>query len=327
MIRVRIAAAAIAAAVGLATPAVAGATDDFTLPFPDPDVSLSYGVDRDGRVGYQLDWTGQLWHDTAAHYGRVYDQHLGIDYPMALKSTVVAARDGTVVDLEEAYGTQQFGDFGNFVLLRHGDGRQTLYYHLAQAGALVALGDKVVAGQQIARSGCSGMCYGAHLHFELRKPLSGGGWEHQDPMALRSWTTWPGRVPYLAAYRSESNAGTEVIRQGATISHWVDFRNAGGRTWLRDITTGRLLLGTWNPAARSSAFRAADWPAAWWPTNLDQASVAPDAIGRFTFGLRASVVPGSYDEAFNLRAYPIFWFSWSDLGGFHVPIVVSNMLE
>ena len=109
------------------------ATDDYTLPFYDPAVTLSYGVDRDPALGRQLDWTGQVWNDGQPHYGRVYDQHTGVDYPMALRSAVAAARDGTVVDVEGGYGTTQFGSFGNFVRLRHADGRHTLYYHLASA--------------------------------------------------------------------------------------------------------------------------------------------------------------------------------------------------
>jgi murein DD-endopeptidase MepM/ murein hydrolase activator NlpD len=308
---------------GLAIPRPAAAADDFTLPFHNPGVTLSYGVDRDSRAGYQLDWTGQLWKDTVPHWGRVYDQHTGLDYPMSLYSPIAAARSGTVVDIQEAFGTTQYGDFGNFVRLRHADGRDTLYYHLAQGGALVGMGQTVVAGQTIAQSGCSGLCYGAHLHFELLR-LVGSGWQSVDPMADRLWTTWPGRVPFAASYVRESNAGTVTIKRQATVTHWVEFRNTGGRTWARDATSGRLLLGTWSPAGRSSAFRASDWPATWVPTYLDPASVAPDGIGRFTFGLRAAVSPGSYSEPLNLRADPLFWFDHTRLGGYHVPIYVTS---
>jgi hypothetical protein len=299
------------------------AADDFTLPFPNPSIALSYGMDRDLRVGYQLDWTGQLWRDSAPHLGRVYDQHTGLDYPMALQSPVLAARSGTVVDIEEGIGTTTYGPYGNFVRVRHSDGRDTLYYHLAQSGALVGVGQAVVAGQAIGKSGCSGLCYGAHLHFELLKPY-GTGWQPVDPMAERRWTTWPGRVPFLAAYRTESYGGTVAIKRLTTVSHWVEFRNAGGRTWSRDTASTRLVLATWNPAARTSAFRAADWPSAWIPTYLDQASVPPDGIGRFTFGLRAPGTIGSYTEAFNLMAHPIAWFDWTRLGGYYLPIVVYS---
>jgi murein DD-endopeptidase MepM/ murein hydrolase activator NlpD len=302
-------------------PSPATAADDFTLPFHNPAITLSYGVDRDPRLGYQLDWTGQAWHDTAAHPGRVYDQHSGLDFGMPTLTTVAAARSGTVVDLEEAWGTNDHSGGGNFVRLRHADGRETVYYHLAQNGALVGMHQAVLAGQAIGRSGCSGNCTGPHLHFQLLR-LVGGSWQSLDPMFSRLWTTWPGRVPFLAAYRAESNAGTVAIKRLTTVTHWVEFRNTGGRTWLRDGSAGRVLLGTWNPVARTSVFRAADWPAAWVPTYLDVASVPPDGIGRFTFGLRAPSTVGSYREAFNLRIDPVTWFDHARLGGYYVPLHV-----
>lgn len=316
---------ALAAAFTNAAPALA--TDDYTLPFYDPSVSLSYGVDRDFRTCYQLDWTNHLWADCNLHYGRVYDGHSGLDYPMALLSPVAASRDGSVVDLFEGFGTQQFGANGNYVLLSHVDGRRTLYYHLAQNGARVGLGQGVSAGQWIADSGCSGQCYGAHLHFEMQAPLS-GRWVFVDPIYEKRFTTNPGRVPFLASYLRESNSDIEVIKRYATITHWVDFVNAGGRTWRNNLSVGRVLLGTWNPAARGSAFSAADWPSAWVATNVDQAAVPPGGIGRFTFGLRAVKPPGSYDEPFNLLSNGLRWFDWSRLGSFHVPIVViTNQQE
>ena len=81
-------------AVSLASASRALATDDYTLPFYDPSISLSYGVDRDPRVCYQRDWANVLWTDCNLHYGRVYDGHTGMDYPMPLISPVAASRDG-----------------------------------------------------------------------------------------------------------------------------------------------------------------------------------------------------------------------------------------
>jgi hypothetical protein len=304
------------------------AADDYTLPFYNPSVTLSYGVDRDRALNRQLDWTGQAWADGVPHAGRVYDQHTGTDYPMALRSEVAAAKDGTVIDLEGSYGTSQFGSFGNFVLLQHADGRRTLYYHLASAvegGIAVTIGQAVAAGQLIGRSGCSGTCYGAHLHFEmLAWSAAANAYLPVDPLAERRWTTWPGRIAFDAAYVRESNGGTEVIRQGQTITHWVEFRNTGGRTWRNSPAVGRIVLGTWSPASHASPFAASDWPSSSIATYLDNASVAPDGVGRFTFGLRGSTAVGSYRETFNLSALSVRWFDWARLGGFYVPIQVSN---
>jgi len=305
------------------------ALEDYTLPYFDPGVDLLYGFDRDARVGVQLDWTGKTWYDGEPHPGRVYDNHTGLDYPMPLYTRLAAAKRGTVIDREGGYGTRQFGSFGNFIRIGHPDGRQTLYYHLASnadGGLLVKVGESVAAGEPVGRSGCSGICYGPHLHFEV---LVENGLQliPIDPMHGRLWTTWPGRVPFLATYVRESNSGTEVIRRGQTITHWVEFRNRGGRTWRPDRARGSIALATWDPAAHDSRFAAADWPSAWMATTVNQDSVSPDEVGRFTFGLRGSPPVGSYDETFNLLAEDVRWFDHDHLGGFHIPIVVTNLYE
>jgi hypothetical protein len=325
---VRLAPTSVLAALALllAGAGMVAATDDYTLPFYDPTVSLSYGVDRNMQPGVQLDWTGQVWAGDAPHYGRVYDNHTGSDYPMALLSHIAAARAGTVVDVEGGYGTQEFGEFGNFVQVRHADGRHTLYYHLASAadgGLVVAVGQAVSAGQWVGRSGCSGICFGPHLHFEVLVQ-QGQRLIPIDPLSGRLYTTWPPRVPFLAGYVRESNAGTEVIQRGGLITHWVEFRNTGGRTW-RNVGMGRLALGTWNPPKHASPFRAPDWLASWHATPLDQASVAPDRTGRFTFGLRGGTAPGSYRETFNLVAEGLRWLDHARLGGYYIPIIVTTV--
>jgi murein DD-endopeptidase MepM/ murein hydrolase activator NlpD len=320
---------AAALALLLVTASSAAATDDYTLPFYDPDVPLSHGFDRDWRQNIQLDWTGKVWYDGEPHWGRSYDNHTGLDYPMALFSTIAAAKKGDVVDVEGGYGTTEFGPFGNFVQVRHNDGRHTLYYHLASradGGIIASVGENVPPGEPVGRSGCSGICSGPHLHLEVLKEI-GQDLVPTDPMYHRLWTTWPGRVPFLASYVRESNAGTEVIRRWRTITHWVEFRNQGGRTWKSDVSRGGIALATWDPSGHDSPFAAADWPKPWLATEVNQDAVAPGAIGRFTFGLRGSPPPGSYAETFNLMAQGVRWFDHAHLGGFYIPIVVTELEE
>ena len=147
------------------------------------------------------------------------------------------------------------------MLVPHADGRRTLYYHLAQNGALVTVGQAVSAGQQIAALGCSGQCYGAHLHFEMRAVV-GGYWTSVDPIFEKRFTTTPGRVPFLATYLRESNSGSEVIKRYSMVTHWVEFVNAGGRTWRNNVGIGRVFLAPGIPrrepasSARSTGRRA-----------------------------------------------------------------------
>jgi len=55
--------------------------------------------------------------------------------------------------------------YGNTVIVDHGLGLQTLYAHLSSIEAKV--GDKVTKGQELGRSGATGLAVGDHLHFEV----------------------------------------------------------------------------------------------------------------------------------------------------------------
>lgn len=207
--------------------------------------------------------------------------------------------------------------------VRHKDSRQTLYYHLASradGGIAVGYGDDVAAGQKVGESGCSGLCNGAHLHFEVLVNV-GGDLVTTDPMYRRLWTTWPGRVPFRAAYVRENDDNTVYVTRGFTVSHWVEFRNKGGRTWRPGVWPGRIVLGTWDPAAHDSRFAASDWSNDWLATRVNEVT-APDEVGRFTFGIYGGPAPGSYRETFNLDAQGVRWFNHAELGGFYVPITV-----
>jgi hypothetical protein len=144
-----------------------------------------------------------------------------------------------------------------------------------------------------------------------------------DPMFHRLWTTWPGRVPFLAAYVRENDADTVVIRRGRTITHWVEFRNKGGRTWRPGTWPGRILLGTWDPPRHASPFRASDWEEDGLATRVDS-QVPPDDVGRFTFGIYGGAPPGKYYETFNLLAQGAAWFDHERLGSYYIPIFVSE---
>jgi murein DD-endopeptidase MepM/ murein hydrolase activator NlpD len=87
--------------------------------------------------------------------------HTGIDFADPFGTPVRAAADGIVV----AAATGRIG-YGNYVILAHGQGVETLYGHLD--ALTVALGDKVVQGQVVGREGSSGFSTGPHLHFEVR---------------------------------------------------------------------------------------------------------------------------------------------------------------
>lgn len=85
--------------------------------------------------------------------------HNGIDFIAEKGTKVLAVADGIVED------TGFNIDDGNYIILKHRDGYETLYMHLEEI--LVKVGDKIVMGDEIGTVGITGKSTGPHLHFEL----------------------------------------------------------------------------------------------------------------------------------------------------------------
>ena len=96
--------------------------------------------------------------------------HAGIDLANSIGTPIVAVSDGVVIDAGPAAG------YGMLVKLRHADGTVTLYGHVNTT--LVSVGQRVMAGDQIATMGNRGNSTGPHLHFEVLQ----GGTERIDPV-------------------------------------------------------------------------------------------------------------------------------------------------
>jgi len=90
-------------------------------------------------------------------------EHHGLDIAAAHGTPVLAARSGQIVFAGKD------SVFGQMVLIDHGGNLQSLYGH--NSTLRVGIGDRVVAGQEIARVGSTGESSAPHLHFEIR---SGG---------------------------------------------------------------------------------------------------------------------------------------------------------
>ncbi|OBK83248.1 M23 family metallopeptidase [Mycolicibacter heraklionensis] len=85
--------------------------------------------------------------------------HAGIDIANAIGTPILAASDGVVIESGPSAG------YGMLVKLRHSDGTVTLYGHINRS--LVSVGERVMAGDQIAEMGNRGYSTGPHLHFEV----------------------------------------------------------------------------------------------------------------------------------------------------------------
>lgn len=94
-------------------------------------------------------------------------------------TNVIAARSGTVeypTSMDQVqFGTGSLdsndgGQYGNYVKIRHSDGTVTIYAHMYANSITVKSGETVEQGQVIGKVGTSGRSTGVHLHFEMRDP-------------------------------------------------------------------------------------------------------------------------------------------------------------
>jgi len=88
--------------------------------------------------------------------------HEGLDIAVPAGTPIRAAQDGTVV---VAASEAESGGYGNLICVDHGGGLQTCYAH--QSSFAITSGP-VSQGDVIGYVGCTGHCFGDHLHFEVR---------------------------------------------------------------------------------------------------------------------------------------------------------------
>lgn len=87
----------------------------------------------------------------------------GVDLAAPVGTPIMASASGTVIVSKE-YGWN--GGYGNYVVISHSNGSQTLYAHTNKN--IVSVGQQVVKGQVVAYIGMSGRTTGPHVHFEIR---------------------------------------------------------------------------------------------------------------------------------------------------------------
>ena len=90
-----------------------------------------------------------------------YKNHGGTDIAASYGSAIYAADSGRVVSSSDGWN----GGWGNYVMIDHGNGMQTLYAHMSSRA--VSVGQTVSRGQTIGYVGSTGMSTGPHLHFEM----------------------------------------------------------------------------------------------------------------------------------------------------------------
>jgi Meckel syndrome type 1 protein len=182
------AAAAIGVPAAVAAPAKAPAPDAAAALFPAPREAVA----RTKAIGRKAKRTrarrrspvhplvGEPDYGTAENaFGaaRSGHSHAGQDV-FAPPGTPLVAVTGSVVADAGSDGAQ-----GNYVHLYDERADRTYVYMHMIARPSVATGDRVKTGERLGGVGCTGSCWGDHLHFEVHAGRGWGG-EPQDPMPL-----------------------------------------------------------------------------------------------------------------------------------------------
>ena len=156
------------------------------------------------RNGSVLTYWGRAETDIAF----AYDGHDGWDYALAPPALALAAADGDVVFA----GNADDNCATRAVIIDHGNGYRTLYWHLSRVDA--AIGQHVTHGQPIGVVGSSGCAIGPHLHFGIQylgrntDPYGWCGstpdaWQQNPSGSISTWL-WADRVSPCAPPPSDA---------------------------------------------------------------------------------------------------------------------------
>jgi murein DD-endopeptidase MepM/ murein hydrolase activator NlpD len=118
----------------------------FTLPLQPPADPLPEGK----TFGWTRYFDGKL----------APQPHMGADYALTEGTPVVSVADGTVVLAEDLFYP------GNAVIVDHGDGLFTMYFHLSEIA--VESGREISKGERVGSVGTTGRSTGPHLFFGVR---------------------------------------------------------------------------------------------------------------------------------------------------------------
>jgi murein DD-endopeptidase MepM/ murein hydrolase activator NlpD len=118
--------------------------------------SLPAGPIRGGQGGFIWPVNGPVTSGFGPRWGRM---HEGIDIGVPSGTPIRAAKSGTIV-LASAYG-----GYGNYTCIDHGGGLSSCYAHQSR---FARTSGSISQGSILGYVGCTGHCFGDHLHFEVR---------------------------------------------------------------------------------------------------------------------------------------------------------------
>lgn len=135
-----------------------------TIIIPDAEISVASKISSGGSAGLPA-YSGYYIRPLIGGYrSQGLHGHNGVDLAAPIGTPIRASADGVVI-INLADGGWH-GGYGNYIVVSHPNGTQTLYAHISKSATHV--GDKVEQGETIGYVGSTGRSTGPHLHFEIR---------------------------------------------------------------------------------------------------------------------------------------------------------------
>lgn len=312
------------ASVLIAPPQPAAAYGGVKLPYPR---GLSYQVTQ--PPGQYQSCPGPSHCGTADFWA--------YDFGLADGNWTSVVKHGRVIRFEmgQTLGgcLESYANNANYLVVDHGDGYSSIYWHLKYATNLVSPNEFVYQGKPLAGADNSGWSCGTHLHFAVETTPPAGSsitnsvqviFDEVGEPALGSYPVSQTRVQWSATYL----AGSEWVSLTAgqrytTTGQW---RNSGYDIWQFNGASTSARLGTWGPepgqdqqsriggAPSGCLYAATNWNLC---TRIRPTtdSVAPDDIGWFQFDLIGPPTAGVYklhlrpliEGVLWMEDYGVFW--------------------
>jgi murein DD-endopeptidase MepM/ murein hydrolase activator NlpD len=223
------------------------------------------------------------------------------DFGLHSGDQIAAAHSGTVIRWVAGFGNGScdpaFRNDANFIVLDHGDGYSSIYWHIGYASAAVAPGQVVAQGHPIADAGAAGIVCGNpgdHLHFAVEPTPADGVWGTRSVQVRFDEAGEPaaGTAPVSAnrpRFSAQYAGGSEWVvlgagEQRATTGRWL---NTGWGSW----SNASSRIGTFGPEPPQdikSVLIGSN------RVSQQQAVVAPGEVAEYPFTLLSPATPGIY---------------------------------
>lgn len=197
------------------------------------DLDPTSGIRDYSCHGFTFD--GHGGHDVVLR--SLSEQYIGVPVFAVRGGAVASAHDGS----PDVHSMGSPITPGNYLVIDHGDGTSGWYFNLRMGSVAFAVGQSVVAGQQVGLAGSSGNTEWPQLHFEVTdvlgnavEPYSGAcnptasGWAHQEPLDLEPFLYDFGVTYIDIIYAIKPPASLPTNAQIPLDAGFVDYWYLGG---------------------------------------------------------------------------------------------------